>query len=90
VTKRHVVAMLLARALLGLLLALIAAIAGHAGGGPTACEPVWTADHQVYLSRAGGRSEVSQIVHTPNAAPTVGFGPLVFLSLGRLTSWSRS
>jgi hypothetical protein len=33
---------------------------------------------------------VSQTVHAPNPAPPVGLRPVVLLSLGRLTSWSRS
>jgi hypothetical protein len=86
--------MLLARALVGLLLGLLAAIASHADGRPTADgatrEPVWPADPQVHLNPASGLSDVSQTFHAPNSAPAVGLGHLVLLSLGRLTSWSRS
>ena len=94
VSSRHVVAMLVARALLGLLLGLLAAIASHAGGRPTADgatrEPVWTADHQVHLNPASGLSDVFQTFQDPNPDLAVGFDPLAVPSFGRLTSWSRS
>jgi hypothetical protein len=94
VRSRHVVGMLLARALLGLLLGLLAAFARHAGGtrmaeGATRAS-VWTADDQLDLNPASGVSDGSQTVHEPDSDPPVGLGPLVVPSLGRLTSWSRS
>ena len=92
--SRHVVAVLLARALLGLLLGLVAAIASHAGGRSTADgaarEPVWTADHQVHLNPASGVGDVFQTFKDPDPDLAVGFGRLALLSFGRLTSWSRS
>jgi hypothetical protein len=94
VRSRHVVAVLLARALLGLLLGLVAAIASHAGGRSTADgaarEPVWTADHQVHLNPASSLSDVFQTFQDPNPDLAAGFGHLALPSLGRLTSWSRS
>jgi hypothetical protein len=94
VRRRHVVAVLLARALLGLLLGLLAAIASHAGGTRTAEDatraPVWTADHQVHLNPASGLGDVFQTFQDPNPDLAAGFGRLALLSFGRLTSWSRS
>jgi ferric-dicitrate binding protein FerR (iron transport regulator) len=94
VRRRHVVGMLLAQALLGLLLGLFAAIASHAGGTRTAQgatrEPVWTADHQVHLNPASSLSDVFQTFQDPDPDLAVGFGRLALLSFGRLTGWSRS
>lgn len=92
--SRHVVAVLLARALLGLLLGLLAAIASHARGTRTAEDatraPVWTADDQLYLNTASSLSDVFQTFQDPDPDLAVGFGRLALLSFGRLTSWSRS
>jgi hypothetical protein len=94
VRSRHVVWMLVARALLGLLLGLLAAFARHAGGRSTADgatrEPVWTADHQAHLNPASGVGDVFQTFQDPDPDLAVGFGRLALLSFGRITSWSRS
>jgi hypothetical protein len=86
--------MLLARALLGLLLGLLAALASHAGGRPTADgatrEPVRTADPRVHLNPAGGFSDAARTFHEPNSDPAVDLSDLALPSFGRLTSWSRS
>ena len=92
--RRHVVAMLLARVLLGLLLGLLAAIVSHADGRSTADgatrAPAWTVDHQVHLNPASGLSDVFQTFQDPNSDLAAGFGRLALLSFGRLTGWSRS
>ena len=97
VRSRHVVWMLVARALLDLLLGFLAAFArhaGHAGGRSTADgatrEPAWTADHQVHLNPASGVSDVVPTFRDPDPDLAVGFGRFALPSLGRLTSWSRS
>jgi hypothetical protein len=94
VRSRHVVWMLVARALLGLLLGLLAAFARHAGGRSTADgatrEPAWTADHQVHPNPASGLADVFQTFQDPNPDLAAGFGRLALPSVGRLTSWSRS
>jgi hypothetical protein len=74
VRNRQVVAMLLARALLGLL-SLLAAIASHAGG---TCPDGVT------------REKVFPTFREPNPHLAVAFDLLALPFLGRLTSWSRS